>query len=179
MKAEMRHGGGFKDHEMTTMSTTRRADYNATSESKRQKFQGSKSNSTETSTTGLGERNRQLRECDSGDGTPNCCPRDLLINLDHFDGWDFVVAPREINVRQCVGDCTVPHLLTTRENLEKKDMLHLTRNDFLRASYAVELAPTCCHIDSYAPLDTILIFPNQTVTKYVFHNVVALSCSCF
>ncbi|KAJ7369791.1 hypothetical protein OS493_036434 [Desmophyllum pertusum] len=101
---------------------------------------------------------------------PETCCRLHPFEVDVSDiSWDFIIAPKTLNISACAGSCGSPrHAFYRSRNLTRA----IAFNEMNM------LKPQCCVPKRMGSLSLIYFDHNQAIQKTEFPNLKVLSCHC-
>ncbi|XP_074058329.1 growth/differentiation factor 15 [Macrotis lagotis] len=119
------------------------------------------------------ERRRAREPGPAGDceeaGADRCCPRPQSVAFDEIGWGDWVLAPRQFEMRFCEGSC--PH------NYRPASMHSQLKARLHRVAPAL-VGPPCCVPSSYEPIVLMHYGSDGQVALTTFEDLVPTACHC-
>ncbi|GMT19941.1 hypothetical protein PFISCL1PPCAC_11238, partial [Pristionchus fissidentatus] len=115
---------------------------------------------------GVPRRKKRQAHCTPEMAEKGCCLYELVVDFDQI-GWKFIIAPLKYNAYMCSGDCTYSRKDTVYGQLDASSRLQATN-----------YSNSCCHPDSYDPLDVIYLNDKNEVITTKIPNMLVTKCTC-
>lgn len=120
---------------------------------------------------------RRKRQTDSVQKCPHvpqkvCCIHDLIVNL----SWDFVIAPKSLNIGVCMGLC--PLSKTSLYGNEQRTRALSKHNSAQHHGMSVLAQRPCCAPNKMDYVKLLAFDQNGTVQEYKLNNMKVTSCHC-
>ncbi|XP_007489296.1 growth/differentiation factor 15 [Monodelphis domestica] len=124
--------------------------------------------------TPAGRKSRRVRalqpdkDCEEGSGS-RCCARSQRVSFQELGWADWVLAPREYEMRFCEGSC--PHNY-------RPASLHAQLKARLHSVSPAAVGPPCCAPSAYEPIVLMHYGSDGQVTLTPFEDLVPTTCHC-
>ena len=123
-------------------------------------------------------------DCSVQAGGKKCCRQHMKVNLQNFEGLNFILEPKEFDAYYCVGRCPARYLPRNDHTL-LQSLIHIqsrhggNNNNNVPGSGSLVKRP-CCNPSEFESIDILYLDENDPTKLEVKHwkDIIVSECAC-